>query len=29
MQLAAVGYGASRPVPGSARTARIEIARTQ
>lgn len=29
MQLAAVGYGASRPVPGAARSARIEIARTQ
>ena len=29
MQLAAVGYGASRPVPGAKHSARIEIARTQ
>ncbi|HEY7503705.1 MAG TPA: OmpA family protein [Gemmatimonadales bacterium] len=29
MQLAAVGYGASRPVPGAKQSARIEIARTQ
>jgi outer membrane protein OmpA-like peptidoglycan-associated protein len=29
MQLAAVGYGASRPVPGAKQNARIEIARTQ
>ncbi len=29
MQLAAVGYGATRPVQGARRNARIEIARTQ
>jgi outer membrane protein OmpA-like peptidoglycan-associated protein len=29
MQLAAVGYGATRPVPGARGNARIEIARTQ
>jgi outer membrane protein OmpA-like peptidoglycan-associated protein len=29
MQLAAVGYGATRPVPGAKSSARIEIARTQ
>ena len=29
MQLAAVGYGATRPVAGSKSSARIEIARTQ
>lgn len=29
MQLAAVGYGATRPIPGAKSSARIEIARTQ
>jgi outer membrane protein OmpA-like peptidoglycan-associated protein len=29
MQLAAVGYGATRPVPGAKSSARVEIARTQ
>jgi outer membrane protein OmpA-like peptidoglycan-associated protein len=29
MQLAAVGYGATRPIAGAKSSARIEIARTQ
>ena len=29
MQLAAVGYGATRPIPGAKSNARVEIARTQ